>query len=276
MNRGALGVFQTEREHPRRHVGARQERVVLRNRAVAPDAQHAAGEIAALVGVQHRVALVAVEIRVVEPEAIGTGHEQVAVASELDAPLGAVGQVTHGLEPRVVLAQTGPRHLFHADVQEPPLGQRLGPHVLVEEVQRPRARRLARRRREVGEVERSVAREVGVEQQIVQSVRADRLDARHAGNRRRHDAVGLHDPHRAAVLRDQEVAVGQKRDGPRAGETSGDRLDVERWRGTGRWRRVRLPWKGRRRLGRLRGQRDGEQRENNGGGAGSGRHGRES
>jgi hypothetical protein len=46
-------------------------------------------------------------------------------------------------------------------------------------VQRPGARRLARRRREVGEVQRAVAREVRVEQQVVQA-RARRSSSRPA------------------------------------------------------------------------------------------------
>ena len=66
---------------------AAEPRVVLRDRSVAVDAQHAPGEVAADVGVVGEVVLDAVEIRVVEAEPIGAGDEQRAVAREDDAAL---------------------------------------------------------------------------------------------------------------------------------------------------------------------------------------------
>ncbi len=147
------------------------------NRAVAIDAQHAAGEIAADVGIVGEVVVDAVEIGVVEAEPIGAGDEQRAVAREHDPPLGAFGDHLDVLQAPLVLRQPRPRDGLHPDLHRPPLGERLGPDALVEELDRPDRRRFAFRRREVGEVERPVAREVGIEQQVVQALRGDGLHA---------------------------------------------------------------------------------------------------
>ena len=158
---------------------------------------------------------------------------------------------------------------LHPDLHQATLRQRFGPDVLVDEVQRPGAGRLSRRRREVGEVERAVAREVRVEHHIVEPLRGGLLHRRHAGDWRRNEAVGLHDAHGPGALQDQEIAVGQERHRPGARQPGRDRLDVERRRGPGRGGRIGLARKCRRRLWRLRDQRRGhgrgQQREEQGG-----------
>ena len=85
----------------------------------------------------------------------------------------------------------------------------------------------------------------------MQALRGDGLDARHSFERRRDDTLGPDDSHRAGVLRHQDVAVGQERDRPRAGQPGRDRLRVERRRRLGRARRVGLPGERGLGLGRL-------------------------
>ncbi len=182
----------------------------------------------------------AVEIRIVEAEAVRPGDEQRPVARDDDAAFDAVGEILDVLEPQVVGAETRPRHPLRAEVHRPALGERPRPHALVEELDRPRAGRLALRRREVGEVERSIPREVRVEDDVVQPLRADGLDAGHAGDGAQHHAIRPHHAHRPDVLRDEEVAVGQEGDGPRAGQAGGDGLNVDWRRRFGGRRRFRL------------------------------------
>ena len=94
------------------------------------------------------------------------------------------------LQAAVVLAQARAGHALHADVHRAPLGERLRPDAFVEVLDRPEPGRLAARRREIGEIEQPVAGEIRVEHDVVQALRADDLDARHAGNRQRDHAVG--------------------------------------------------------------------------------------
>ena len=85
------------------------------------------------------------------------------------------------------------------------------------------------RRREIGEVEDAVLGEVGIEHDVVQSLRRRRLDRRHSSHRRRHrTVVGADDSHRAAVLRHEQGAVGKKRKRPRASESTGHGLHSDR------------------------------------------------
>ena len=228
-----------------------EPRVVFRDRPVAVDADDAAGEVPADVGVVGEIVLDAVEVRVVEAEAIGAGDEQRAVRRQHDAALAAaVEDDLDVLQAPVVLAQPRPGHPLHPDVHRPAFGERFGPDLFVEGLEGPHAGRLAARRREVGEVEHPVAGEVRIEHDVVQALRADHLDAGHAGNRQRDETVGPDDPHRADALGDEEVAVGQKRDRPRAAQPVGDGLDRERRRRLRRRRRVGLSRK--RRLGERR------------------------
>src|SRR4029450_9709368 len=91
-------VLEAVREGLGKHRRTTKPRVVLGYRAVAVDANDSTREIAADIGVIGEGVLAAVEIGVVEPEAVGTRDEQRPVAGDDDAPLDAFGENVDVLE----------------------------------------------------------------------------------------------------------------------------------------------------------------------------------
>ena len=117
-------------------------------------------------------------------------------------------------------------HALGAQVEHAALGERLVPDLVVVVLDRPFARGFAFRRREVREVHVAVRREIRVEHDVVKALRGDDLHGRHAADRLGDDAGRRHGSQRAAALGDEEVAVRQERERPRARQLVGDDLGL--------------------------------------------------
>jgi hypothetical protein len=231
MKRRAFRILESVREGFGQYCRAAQPGIVFRNRAITVDANDAAGEVAAYIRVVRERVFNAVEIGVVEAKAVGAADQQRSVAGDDDATLDAFGEDVNVFKTRTVLAQTSASHTLRSELHCPAFGERLGPDALVEELDGPRRRRLTLRRSEVREVQRPIFREVGIEDDVVQTLRGDGLHSRHPCQRCGDHTVRPDDPHGSGVLRHKQIAVWQERDRPRAGESTGDGLRVElrRW-----------------------------------------------
>src|SRR5205085_1101276 len=151
-----------------------------------------------------------------------------------DAALGAFGEYVDTFDAELVFAQAGSRDSLRSDLQSAAFGERKRPDFLVEIFDGPGAGGLAFGRSEVGEIERAILREIGIEQEIVQALGGDCFYGWHA-SKGRGDESGLRmdDAHRSGVFGNQNVAAGEKCHRPCAGESSGERLEVQGWRWLG-------------------------------------------
>ena len=147
---------------------------------IRADAQHAARIVAADVRLCREVALLTVEVGVVKPKPIGARHQQAAIAGQGNAPLGALHHHLHIGQAAIVGGQLGSSHHLHAQVVPTALGQGHGPHLGIPMRQRPSLAWFTGRWRQIGEIHPAVAREVRVQQHIVQTMRRNHLDGRQA------------------------------------------------------------------------------------------------
>jgi hypothetical protein len=181
VQRSTFGILEAVRERLARHRRAAEPRVVGRDRAIGIDADDATREVAAHVGLVRRRVLGAVEIGIVEPKRVGARYIHRAVAREYDAPLDAAFDQRLDTEDlAVVEAQLRARDALCAEVEQTALGERLVPDLVVVVLDRPLARGLALRRREVREVDVAVCGEARVEHDVVEALRRDDFDGRHA------------------------------------------------------------------------------------------------
>ena len=193
MQRRAFGILEAVRERLARDRRAAEPWVVVRDSAVGIEANHAAREVAAHVGLERRRVLGAVEIGVVEAECVGARHVHRAVAREYDAPLDApLDEHFEVLEAAIVGRELRAAHALGAQIEHAALGERLVPDFVVVMLDGPLTRGFAFRRREIREVDVAVRREIRVEHDVMEALCGDDLDGRHAGDRLGHFAARRH------------------------------------------------------------------------------------
>ena len=143
-------------------------------------ADHAAGKIAADVGLGGEVMFHAVELGFVVPEAVRADAPDRAIARQHQPAFGAAADEAHILEAQAVRGKLRAGNALHADLHHAALCQRHRPDVLIQLPQWKPAPGLPVERGKVREVQGAVARKVRVQQHIVQALCADLLDGRQA------------------------------------------------------------------------------------------------
>lgn len=196
MQRQALRVAMAVAPYRRVGTGAADEGVVLGHGAIAGDADDLAVGFVELLGA---IAMVT---------AFADAGVEEAIAADDDARAEVLAAVVSRLLPKQ-----------HAQVRQRARSQsRAGDGGV----------RAIRCRSGIGEIQRAIAGEVGIEHHVEQATLAVGVDLGYAGQRRTDAAIRFDDAHRAAALGDQEPVVGQEGHGPGAVQATRDGVDLDR------------------------------------------------